>query len=91
MIRLKKVKKKLVQKNHTSKIKRMKKITFASVVWREGKYYISQCLNVDLASFGKSKNEALANLREALELYIEDAPRKKISKVEKPSLVIQHV
>ena len=34
------------------------------VVYREGKYFVSQCLNVDVASFGKSIDEAVANLKE---------------------------
>ncbi len=41
-------------------------------LWKEGEYYVSQCLNVNVASFGKTKKEALANLDEALELYFED-------------------
>lgn len=47
----------------------MVKIPLKSIVWKEGKYYISQCLNVDVSSFGKTKKAALANLDEALELY----------------------
>ena len=72
-------------------MKRMKKITFASVVWKEGKHYVSQCLNVDISSFGATKAEALKNLREALELYLEDAPSIKITKIENPSLAEQYV
>ena len=44
---------------------------FAATVWREGKWYVSQCLDVDIASQGETKEEALVNLREALELYFE--------------------
>ena len=44
---------------------------FAASVWREGPWYVSQCLEVDVASQGESEEEALANLREALELYFE--------------------
>jgi predicted RNase H-like HicB family nuclease len=44
---------------------------FAATVWREGKWYISQCLEVDVASQGESEEKALANLKEALELYFE--------------------
>jgi len=50
----------------------MKKITLNNVVWREGKYYVSKCLDNNVSSFGKTKKEALANLQEALELYFED-------------------
>lgn len=44
---------------------------FAATVWREGNWYVSQCLEVDVASQGESEEEALANLKEALELYFE--------------------
>ena len=45
--------------------------SFSASVWREGKWYVSQCLEVDVASQGESEEEALANLREALELHFE--------------------
>ena len=66
----------------------MKKISFTSAVWKEGKYYVAQCLNVDISSFGKTKKDALKNLTEALELYFEDKPTK-ILKVETPSIEIR--
>ena len=45
---------------------------FAATVWREGDWYVSQCLEVDVASQGETEEEALANLREALELHFEE-------------------
>lgn len=42
------------------------------VVWQEGKYFVAQCLNVEVSSFGKTKKEALKNIKEALELYFEE-------------------
>lgn len=65
----------------------MRKIILKNVVWKEGKYYVAQCLNVDISSFGKTKKEALANLDEALELYFEDVKSPKIAQVEKPEVV----
>lgn len=58
-----------------------------NVVWREGKHYVAQSLNVDVSSFGDSRKEALDNLREALELYFEDAPSDAASSVEEPEIV----
>lgn len=52
---------------------------FTNVVWKEGKYFVAQCLNVDVSSFGKTYEEALKNLQEATELYLEDAPKGSIS------------
>ena len=42
------------------------------VVYKEGNYFVSQCLNVDVSSFGKSIQEAIDNLNEALALYFEE-------------------
>jgi predicted RNase H-like HicB family nuclease len=44
---------------------------FAAAVWREGNWYVSQCLELDIASQGETEEEALANLKEALELHFE--------------------
>ena len=44
---------------------------FAATVWREGNWYVSQCLEIDIASQGQTEQEALANLKEALELHFE--------------------
>jgi predicted RNase H-like HicB family nuclease len=48
----------------------MKNIKY--VVYKEGKYYVSQCLNVDVSSFGETIDEAIAALKEAVTLYFED-------------------
>lgn len=45
---------------------------FAISIWREGDWYVSQCLEVDVASQGRTEDEAIANLREALELQFEE-------------------
>lgn len=46
-------------------------MTLKYIIYREGKYYVAQCLNVDVSSFGESIREAQNNLKEALELYFE--------------------
>lgn len=65
----------------------MTKIALKNVVWKEGKYYVSQCLNVDVASFGKTKKAALENLDEALDLYFNEKKIPKFNKVERPEIV----
>ncbi len=65
----------------------MKKLTLRTVVWKEGKYYVAQCLNVDVSTFGKTRPEAMKNIREALELYFEDKKTRRIPKVLSPSLI----
>jgi predicted RNase H-like HicB family nuclease len=44
---------------------------FSATVRREGEWFVSQCLEVDVASQGRTEEEALENLREALELHFE--------------------
>jgi predicted RNase H-like HicB family nuclease len=48
------------------------KATFHARVWQEGEWFIAQCLEVEVASQGETPAEALACLREALELYFEE-------------------
>ncbi len=45
---------------------------FTACIWKEGNWYIAQCMEVDIASQGESSKEAVLNLKEALELYFEE-------------------
>jgi predicted RNase H-like HicB family nuclease len=62
-------------------------VALKNIVWQEGKYFVAQCLNVEVSSFGESKESALANLTEALELYFEDISIDSIQAVENPEIV----
>jgi hypothetical protein len=42
---------------------------FTASVWREGRWWVAQCLEVDLASQGRSEKTALKNLGDALALH----------------------
>lgn len=65
----------------------MKKISLRNVIWKEGKHYVAQCLNVDVSSFGSTKKSAENNLKEALELYFEEVGSfKKLTKIGSPVL-----
>jgi predicted RNase H-like HicB family nuclease len=44
---------------------------FTATVWQEGKLYVAQCREFEIASQGKSKEEALGNLSEAISLHFE--------------------
>jgi predicted RNase H-like HicB family nuclease len=44
---------------------------FTASVTREGRWFVAQCLEVDVVSQGRSERSALANLAKALELYFE--------------------
>ena len=43
-----------------------------AIIWKEEKLYVAKLLEVEIASQGKTKDEAIKNLREALDLYLED-------------------
>jgi predicted RNase H-like HicB family nuclease len=45
--------------------------TFTASVYKDGALYVAQCLEINVASQGETEAEALANLREALELWFE--------------------
>ncbi|MCX8124720.1 MAG: type II toxin-antitoxin system HicB family antitoxin [Spirochaetes bacterium] len=41
-------------------------------IGKEDKYYVAQCLNVDISRFGETIDESINNLLEAVELYFEN-------------------
>jgi len=43
----------------------------AYCVYREDEFFVAQCLNVDVSSFGSTRDDAVSNLKEAVELYFE--------------------
>jgi predicted RNase H-like HicB family nuclease len=50
----------------------MKSLELKNLVWKEQKYFVAQSLNVEVSSFGDTREEALRNLSEALSLYFEN-------------------
>lgn len=42
---------------------------FTASIWQEDGWFVAQCVEVDVASQGKTEDEALENLRDALELH----------------------
>ncbi|MBI5159178.1 hypothetical protein HY992_03600 [Candidatus Micrarchaeota archaeon] len=48
-------------------------VKFTAVVWKEGSQCVSLCPQIDVSSFGDSEKQALEHLKEAIELYLEDA------------------
>jgi predicted RNase H-like HicB family nuclease len=51
----------------------MRTFEYTAVVWREGESYVSKCPELGVASCGDTFEEATNNLKEAVELYIENA------------------
>lgn len=48
--------------------------TFTAVIHKEDDLYIAECPEVGTASQGHTIEEAIANLKEATELYLEEFP-----------------
>ncbi len=53
----------------------MTKITLTAVIHREEDLYVAECPEVGTVSQGFSIEEAINNLQEATELYLEEFPR----------------
>ena len=54
--------------------------TFTAVLHKEEDMYVAECPEVGTVSQGATIEEAVANLREATELYLEEFPLKKKEK-----------
>ena len=50
--------------------------TFSAVVHREDDLYVALCPEVGTVSQGSNLDEALANLKEATELYLDEFPQR---------------
>ena len=50
-----------------------RKFQFTAVIEREGDGYVSLCPELDIASQGETEEEATSNLKEAVELFFENA------------------
>ncbi len=60
---------------------------FTTILNKEGKWYVSRCLELGVVSQGKTIDEAKKNLKEAVELYLEDQPKiKKLLPKESPMI-----
>ncbi|QYZ78671.1 type II toxin-antitoxin system HicB family antitoxin [Methanofollis formosanus] len=51
----------------------MRRYTLTAALWEEGGVYVSKCPEIGVASCGETPDRALAHLREAAELYLENA------------------
>jgi predicted RNase H-like HicB family nuclease len=52
----------------------MNKVKLSGVVRQDGRWYIAECNELGVASQGKNITEAVQNLKEACELYLDDYP-----------------
>ncbi len=54
------------------------KVTFTAVIHREDNLYVAECPEVGTVSQGTTVEEAVKNLAEGTELYLEEFPRKDV-------------
>ena len=54
----------------------MREQTYTAVIFREGDLFVAECPEVGTTSQGSSIEEAIENLKEATELYLEEFPQK---------------
>ncbi len=59
-----------------------------AVIWQEEKWFVAQCLEVDIASQGETEKKALENLREALALHFTPPVATILPKVQKIKLEV---
>jgi predicted RNase H-like HicB family nuclease len=52
--------------------------TFTAIIQKEDGLYIAKCSELGTVSQGETIEEAVANLKEATELYLEEFPQKEI-------------
>ena len=53
----------------------------------EGKYYVAYCAELGVTSQGSTLESAEKNLREAVELYLEDIPKEELKRYKEHSLI----
>jgi predicted RNase H-like HicB family nuclease len=51
----------------------MKVFDYTAILWKESEGYVSKCPELGVASCGDTFDEAVQGLREAVELYLENA------------------
>ena len=57
----------------------MPKSSYTAILGKEGDLYVALCPELDVASQGATVEEATANLKEAVELFLESADPREIN------------
>lgn len=64
---------------------------FTAIIEREDEGYVSLCPELDIASQGEPVAEARANLREAIEMFLETAPPEEFGRRLKEEVYITQI
>ncbi len=67
-----------------------KQVFTASIHW-EGAWYVAQALDADVASQGRAEDEALNNLREALELHFKPPGSTALPQLHHVEATLRHI
>jgi predicted RNase H-like HicB family nuclease len=62
--------------------------TIKAFVRKGDKYYIAECLEISVVTQGKTLDETVNNLKEAVALHLEGEDMSELDLVEKPMLLI---
>jgi predicted RNase H-like HicB family nuclease len=60
---------------------------FTTIINKEGKWFVARCVELGVVSQGKTIESAQDNLKEAVELYLEDMPKAKKYSMQSPALI----
>jgi len=60
---------------------------FTTIITQEDKWYVARCVELGVVSQGKTIEKAQENLKEAVELYLEDQPKSKKYSLKKAPLI----
>ncbi|MBU2635106.1 type II toxin-antitoxin system HicB family antitoxin [Patescibacteria group bacterium] len=60
---------------------------FTTIITQEDKWYVARCVELGVVSQGKTIEKAQENLKEAVELYLEDQPKNKKYSLKKAPLI----
>lgn len=60
---------------------------FTTIINKENKWYVARCVELGVVSQGKTVESAQENLKEAVELYLEDKPKSKKYSMKVPALI----
>ena len=53
----------------------MTRYHLTAAIWKEGRWYVSKCPELGVASYGATPDKALAELQDAAQLYLTNAKR----------------
>ena len=62
--------------------------TITARIFRDEKYYVAECFEIAVATQGRTLEETLANLKDAVALYFEGEDLKKLGFAVRPTVIV---